>query len=138
MDSLKELAKDYDLIVNCTGLGAKTLCKDDKMIPIKGQVIKVRAPWLKTFFYGELGTYIIPGTDGLTTLGGCREFESSDVSICPYQTAAIRDRCEKLLPSLKRAEAVTNKAGLRPYREGGVRVEAEVIKDGYHRAMVKI
>jgi len=41
VESLKELAKDYDIIMNCTGLGAQTLCKDNRMIPIKGQVIKV-------------------------------------------------------------------------------------------------
>jgi len=106
------------------------------MVPIKGQVIKVRAPWLKTFFYGEVNTYIIPGTDGTTTLGGLRDFECSDLTVCPYQAAAIRDRCEKLVPSLRTAEFVQHKVGLRPYREGGVRVEAERIKNGPHSALV--
>ncbi|XP_011499436.1 PREDICTED: D-amino-acid oxidase-like [Ceratosolen solmsi marchali] len=134
--SLKELAKDYDLIMNCTGLGAKILCQDRKMIPIKGQVIKVRAPWLRTFSYGEINTYVIPGSDGLTTLGGLRDFESSDLTVCPYQAAAIRDRCERLVPSLKKAELVAHKTGLRPHREGGVRVEVEKINDGSYCSAV--
>lgn len=41
VDSLKELAKDYDIIMNCTGLGAKKLCQDRHMVPIGGQIIKV-------------------------------------------------------------------------------------------------
>lgn len=46
VDSLEELTKEYDLIMNCTGLGAKVLCKDRKMVPVKGQVIKVNFPLL--------------------------------------------------------------------------------------------
>lgn len=96
----------------------------------------MKAPWLKTFFYGELDTYIIPGTDGVTTLGGNREFECDDLRVCPYQISAIRDRCEKLIPSLKNARFVEQKTGLRPHREGGVRVEAERISSGPYKAIV--
>ncbi|KAJ8675770.1 hypothetical protein QAD02_011556 [Eretmocerus hayati] len=136
VESFQELTGTYDIIVNCTGLGSRQLCNDRKLVPIKGHVIKVKAPWLKTFFYGGVETYIIPGTDGTTTLGGNREFESWDKSICPYQIAAIRDRCEKLVPSLKKAEVVKEKTGLRPHREGGVRVEVERIQTGSGRAMI--
>ncbi|XP_014232456.2 D-aspartate oxidase [Trichogramma pretiosum] len=130
VNSFKEIAADYDAIVNCTGLGAKRLCSDRAMVPIKGQVIKVRAPWLKTFFYGELNTYVVPGVNGLVTLGGQREFDCSDLSICPYQSAAIKDRCDRLVPGLSKAVQVSEKAGLRPHRETGVRVEAERFSDG--------
>lgn len=41
INNFSEVAKDYDIIVNCTGLGAKTLCDDDNLVPIRGQVIKV-------------------------------------------------------------------------------------------------
>lgn len=37
---LEELS-DYEIIVNCSGLGAKKLCKDHKLVPIRGQVVKV-------------------------------------------------------------------------------------------------
>lgn len=36
-----QVARDFDLVVNCTGLGAKQLAVDENMEPIKGQVIKV-------------------------------------------------------------------------------------------------
>lgn len=31
----------YDLVVNCTGFGAKKLCGDHDLVPIRGQVFKV-------------------------------------------------------------------------------------------------
>lgn len=41
VDSLSSLSPEYKVIVNCCGLGAKFLCDDNKMVPIRGQVIKV-------------------------------------------------------------------------------------------------
>ena len=31
----------FDLVMNCTGLGAKTLCNDRRLVPLRGQVFKV-------------------------------------------------------------------------------------------------
>lgn len=136
INSLKELTTEYNIIMNCTGLEARNLCNDRHMIPIRGQVIKVAAPWLKTFFYGELDTYIIPGFNGIATLGGSRSFDSENMKLCSYESAAIRYRCETLVPSLKSVEHITEEVGLRPYRDGGVRVETEFITDGYSKAVV--
>lgn len=136
IDSLKELTKEYDIIMNCTGLGARNLCNDRHMVPIRGQVIKVNAPWLKTFFYGELDTYIIPGFNGVVTLGGTRNFDSENLKLCPYESAAIRNRCETLVPSLKMAKNIREEVGLRPHRDGGVRVELEFISDGYAKTTI--
>lgn len=41
VDSLSLLGLEYDVVVNCSGLGAKFLCQDHQMVPIRGQVIKV-------------------------------------------------------------------------------------------------
>lgn len=41
INSLSSLWPEYHLVVNCSGLGAKFLCNDDKMVPIRGQVAKV-------------------------------------------------------------------------------------------------
>lgn len=35
VDSFSDLIQDYDLIINCTGLGAKNLANDQKMKPIR-------------------------------------------------------------------------------------------------------
>lgn len=42
LESLKEIYEEYDIILNCTGLGAKKLCNDVNVLPIRGQVIQVK------------------------------------------------------------------------------------------------
>lgn len=123
INSLENLGLKYDVVVNCSGLGAKFLCNDRHVSPIRGQVIKVKAPWIKTFFYADYDTYIIPGVDSIT-LGGCRQFDSWDLNVNKYDYLRIKEQCEALVPSLKGAEFIGNKVGLRPYRST-VRVEKE-------------
>ncbi|XP_032679414.1 D-aspartate oxidase [Odontomachus brunneus] len=134
--SLDELAGEYDLIMNCTGLGARELCNDKRMVSLRGQVIKVKAPWIKTFFYGELDTYVIPGFHGIVTLGGSRSFDSENTKLCPYESEAIRERCKTLVPSLKNAELVRQEIGFRPHREGNVRVEVDHIRGRSNKVIV--
>jgi hypothetical protein len=70
----------FDIVFNCVGLGARDLVGDDKMAPIRGQMIRVRetvsatptiqttallfaqvrAPWIKHFYYTGDNAYIIP------------------------------------------------------------------------------
>ncbi|EAT35138.1 AAEL012674-PA [Aedes aegypti] len=125
VDSFQEVAGQYDAVVNCTGMGAKKLCTDYKLVPIRGQVIKVKAPWVKTAFYADYDTYIIPGFQGVT-LGGCRNYDSYNTEVCKHDSAAIRERCEALLPSLKGAPVIREAVGLRPHRDP-VRVEPEML-----------
>lgn len=41
VNGLSELEGKYDAVINCTGLGAKKLVGDYKLVPIRGQVFKV-------------------------------------------------------------------------------------------------
>lgn len=61
IESLNEL-NDFDLIINCSGLGAKQIMDDNKMKPIRGQVARVKAPWEFSCILDESddGNYIIP------------------------------------------------------------------------------
>lgn len=129
VDNLKEFSgKKYDIVFNCTGLGAQKLCNDKKIVPIRGQVIKVYAPWIKTAFYADYDTYILPGFDGNVTLGATRQYESYNLKIDKYDSMSIRERCESLVPSLVGASIVCETVGLRPYRST-VRVECEMVTD---------
>lgn len=85
------------------------------------------APWLKTFFYADFDTYILPGFSAVT-LGGCRQYDSYNLDVNKYDGLAIRDRCEALLPSLKNAKLLEQRVGLRPHRDP-VRVEIETKND---------
>lgn len=78
-------------------------------------MFQVKAPWIKTFFYNDFDTYIIPGVDSVT-LGGCRQYESWDLNVNKYDSLSIKERCEALVPSLKGAEVISHKVGLRPHR----------------------
>lgn len=93
---------------------------------------------MKMFFYGELDTYIIPGFNGIVTLGGSRSFDSENMKLCPYESAAIRERCETLVPSVKNAEVLRQEVGLRPHREGGVRVGEGSRINNHSKAIVSI
>ncbi|CAO1414644.1 unnamed protein product [Diamesa serratosioi] len=123
VESFNELYKDYDIIINCTGMEAKRLCGDRKLVPIRGQVLKVNAPWVKMAYYADYDTYIVPGFSGVT-LGGCRNFDSYDTKPSRYDHDSIKERCESLVPSLKTAKVTEVKVGLRPHRDP-VRVEYE-------------
>jgi len=116
---------DCDLVINCLGFGAKYLCSDKNLVPIRGQVYKVKAPWVKMFYYGDYDTYIIPGIDNVT-LGGCRQYESYKGEVDKYDSAGIWERCTSMLPSLQQAEIIQEAVGLRPHRMP-VRVEKEII-----------
>lgn len=126
--------KEFDAVFNCSGLGAQKLCNDVKVVPIRGQIIKVRAPWVKTAFYADYDTYILPGFGGVVTLGGIRQYESYNLQIDKYDSISIRERCESLLPSLANAEVVRESVGLRPYRSS-VRVESESLTDSNGRPL---
>lgn len=136
VDSLKTLPEKYDVVVNCTGMGAKELCGDQQLVPIRGQVLKVRAPWIKTAFYGDYDTYIVPGFDTVT-LGGCRQYDSYNLDVCKYDSMAIKERCYNMLPSLKKAEVVRELVGLRPHRSV-VRVEKEIMQRSVDGSPIKI
>lgn len=72
----------------------------------------------------------------MVTLGGSRSFASENTKLCPYESMAIRERCNKLIPALKNANVLREEVGLRPHRENNVRVEAERITNGLSKANV--
>ncbi|XP_037084199.1 D-amino-acid oxidase-like [Pollicipes pollicipes] len=120
--ALAELAA-YDVIVNCSGLGARELVGDLGVYPIRGQVVRVRAPAVKTF----LGTdthYVIPNDD-VVILGGTAQTDDWRRAPDAADTARILAGCCRLVPALRDAPVLRVWAGLRPYRAGGVRLELE-------------
>lgn len=53
---------DYDIVINCTGLGARELLNDNLTHPIRGQVMRVKANWMYEVYSDDSGdgNYIIP------------------------------------------------------------------------------
>ncbi|XP_068577633.1 D-aspartate oxidase [Cebidichthys violaceus] len=127
VNSLQELSNSYDVIVNCSGLGSKLLVGDDKAYPVRGQVLKVEAPWLKHFIRDADGkTYIFPGIH-CVTIGGTRQEGDWRLQVDEGDTKGILERCGGLEPSISKAKVLSEWVGLRPSRRNP-RVEREVVQ----------
>lgn len=62
-DMMDKECEGYDIIVNCTGLGAKEMVSGETDLhPIRGQVNRVSAPWMYQVILDDDddGRYIIP------------------------------------------------------------------------------
>ncbi|XP_061100986.1 D-aspartate oxidase isoform X2 [Conger conger] len=113
---LQELCHNYDLVVNCSGLEARVLVGDSAVHPIRGQILRVHAPWLKHFIrVGDGHTYIYPGRDSVT-VGGTRQVGNWKLVADAGESEAILDRCCRLEPSLREAVCLGELVGLRPGR----------------------
>ncbi|XP_055981214.1 D-aspartate oxidase [Sorex fumeus] len=135
IEDLWELHPAFDVVVNCAGLGSRQLAGDWQVVPIRGQVLQVQAPWVKHFVRDGNGlTYIYPGTSTVT-LGGSRQ--KGDWNLCPdaEMSRAIFSRCCALEPSLHAARDIREKVGLRPCRPG-VRLQRELLIRGDQRLPV--
>eukprot|EP00088_Acartia_fossae_P028032 TRINITY_DN28809_c0_g1_i2.p1 TRINITY_DN28809_c0_g1~~TRINITY_DN28809_c0_g1_i2.p1 ORF type:complete len:337 (+),score=49.15 TRINITY_DN28809_c0_g1_i2:44-1054(+) len=120
IESFDEIGSKY--IINCTGLGSRKLAGDREVLPIRGQVLKVEAPWIKTAMYAD-DVYIIPGQKYIT-IGGTRQYNDWHTDPEPHDTARIWDRACATFPCISKAKIVDVKVGLRPHRRHP-RVEKE-------------
>ncbi|BFZ16937.1 hypothetical protein BsWGS_19975 [Bradybaena similaris] len=130
VSSLSEFAGQFDLVINCSGLGAGALLKDDQIYPTRGQVWRVNAPWIKHFYMfkpqpGQDYTYILPGVK-YTVVGGTGQVGDWSTDINEQDSVDIWRRATNLLPSLALATPVKVGAGLRPTRTQ-LRLETEVM-----------
>lgn len=128
INSLQELCgNSYDIIINCTGIGSKTLADDEQVYPVRGQVLNVEAPWLKHFIRdGDGKTYIYPGVHSVT-IGGTRQERDWNLRVEESDTSSILERCCRLEPSLAHAKVLREWVGLRPSRRNP-RVEREQLQ----------
>ncbi|KAL6759933.1 hypothetical protein V8C86DRAFT_1199542 [Haematococcus lacustris] len=109
-------------VVNCSGLGARSLVADMEMQPIRGQIMRVKAPWI-TAAYTADDCYIIPNRDTVV-LGGTAQVGRWDLEVSQEDHDSIMRRCCRLMPSLASAQVVSDWVGLRPSRTS-VRVQLE-------------
>ncbi|EFJ40484.1 hypothetical protein VOLCADRAFT_69505 [Volvox carteri f. nagariensis] len=107
-------AADVDCVVNAAGLGSLELIPDPAVAPIRGQVVRVEAPWVKEAYFYE-PYYIIPNRDTVV-LGGTGQRGDFNLSVCPKDRQDILEGCCRLLPSLRSARPVADWVGLRPGR----------------------
>jgi D-amino-acid oxidase len=129
---LARAAQAAPLLVNCSGIGARTLASDPTVTPIRGQIVRVENPGVERFWLDEDHpdgiTYIVPrGEDCI--LGGTAEPGEWDTTPDPEVARAIIRRCAELEPRLAGATFLEHRVGLRPGRPA-VRLEAEPLPGG--------
>lgn len=74
-------ALDEPLVLNCTGLGAKTLFGDEVLEPVRGQLtVLAPQPGIDYLMLGGGGGYMFPRSDGIV-LGGT--FQHGDANTAP-------------------------------------------------------
>lgn len=132
IESLDSLFSQYKTIVNCTGLGARSLCNDKELIPIRGQLVRTSNPGITRSIADEhhpLGfAYVIArSTDCI--LGGTAQEHREDLDIDPRERHRIIEVNTELEPKLRGATVLEDVACLRPYRTS-VRLEREDRSDG--------
>lgn len=133
-----------DIVVNCTGLASKKLggVRDDKLYPGRGQIVIVRNdPGKMVSMSGtddgedELMYMMTRAAGGGTILGGCYQKHQWDALPDPNLAVRIMKRAIAICPELvgegqgiEGLDIIRHGVGLRPLRDDGPRIEAEMIE----------
>ncbi|MFJ9543626.1 FAD-dependent oxidoreductase [Streptomyces sp. NPDC101225] len=120
---------DAPVVVNCTGLGARELVPDASVRPVRGQLVVVENPGIRTWLVstgpdGEMA-YFFP-QPGRLLLGGTADEDAWSLRPDPAVAEAIVRRCAALRPEIAGARVLGHRVGLRPVRDA-VRLEREVL-----------
>ncbi|GGT05327.1 FAD-dependent oxidoreductase [Streptomyces chromofuscus] len=123
---------DAQVVVNCTGLGARELVPDASVRPVRGQLVVVENPGIRTWVVskdvsGELA-YVFPHP-GRLVLGGTSQQDAWSLEPDPAVAEAIVRRCAALRPGIAGARVLEHRVGLRPVRDA-VRLERQPLPDG--------
>ncbi|MGH3717004.1 MAG: FAD-dependent oxidoreductase [Micromonosporaceae bacterium] len=122
------LTSVHEVVVNCSGLGAREVAGDEAIYPIRGQLVVVTNPGIDTFFSEDTGasqqlTHYLPHGDTVI-LGGTALPGNWSREPDPATTQAIVDRCAQIQPLLRSAHVLEERVGLRPTRPR-IRLETE-------------
>jgi len=107
-----------NIVINCTGLGARDMCNDMQLVPVRGQVIYLDQDPIIGHFDQQKETlaYTIPRSD-VTVLGGTAQ--RGDFTETPREedSEEILRKCELMWPELDRDKIIGIGVGLRPSRD---------------------
>lgn len=125
---LEEVDPAFDLVINCTGIGARTLVLDSELEPHRGQIAIVRKLELPCAVVCDDAPlmYAIPRANDCV-FGGTNEL-SDDRAINPVATGRIVAECSRVL-EIDQPEVLGERVGVRPFRRSGVRVEQTQLRD---------
>ncbi|MFG2263907.1 FAD-dependent oxidoreductase [Streptomyces sp. NPDC048720] len=120
-------------VVNCTGLGSRSLVPDPAVRPVRGQLVVVENPGVTAWYTSvdhssAASVYFIP-QPGVLLLGGTAEEGDWSLEPDPATAGAIVARCAEIRPEIAGARILAHRVGLRPARDA-VRLERRSLPDG--------
>ncbi|HTW17717.1 MAG TPA: FAD-dependent oxidoreductase [Nocardioides sp.] len=114
--NVRALPDGGDVVVNCSGLGARLLGSDLSVTPVRGQVVVVEQIGLDHWWLDSAGpTYVVPRSSDIVVGGTDEEGDWSRTPV-PETAAAILRRATRLVPEIADARVLRHKVGLRPAR----------------------
>ena len=127
---LEAVDPKFDLVINCTGIGARELVDDIDLEPHRGQVAivpKIDNLNCAIVCDDEPLMYAIPRRNDCV-FGGTNEI-SDNLAVDPAATSTIVAECSRVL-KIDNPRVLTERVGLRPFRKSGVRLERQHLRDG--------
>ncbi len=127
---LEDVAPEFDLVINCAGIGARELAGDPDLKPHRGQVAIV--PTIKDLSYAVVCDdaplmYAIPRRNDCV-FGGTNDL-SDDLAVDSATTTQMVAECSRAL-KIDKPNLLAERVGLRPFRKSGVRLERAHLDDG--------
>jgi D-amino-acid oxidase len=130
-EKLEDIDPKFDLVINCTGIGARELARDDDLEPHRGQVAilpKIDTLNCAIVCDDDPLMYAIPRANDCV-FGGTNEI-SDNLNVDPTSTLRIVAECSRVL-KIEKPRVLRVRVGLRPFRKSGVRLEREKLRDGH-------
>ena len=126
---LDEVAREFGIVLNCAGIGARTLVPDPDMEAHRGQVVIVPKQDLTCALVCDDAPlmYAFPRTNDCL-FGGTNDI-SDDRRPDPDTTAAIVAECSRIL-NIAPPPITKERVGLRPFRRSGICLRADRLADG--------
>ncbi|MEO1712456.1 MAG: FAD-dependent oxidoreductase, partial [Bacteroidota bacterium] len=129
-----ECSEDIDWVINCTGLGAKALCQDSDIYPVRGQLLKLGVNRVPLQYVEEskasLMTYVFSRAED-TLIGGTAEAHIWENKTDANTLNTLYEFAIQQFPALKSLPIIGSQSGLRPVRKV-VRVERDARTPIFH------
>jgi D-amino-acid oxidase len=129
-EKLEDVDRKFDLVINCSGIGARELVHDADLEPHRGQVAivpPIAGLSCAVVCDDEPLMYAIPRANDCV-FGGTNDF-SDNLAADPATTDRIVAECSGVL-NIETPRVIAERVGLRPFRTSGVRLERDRLRDG--------
>jgi len=128
-EKLEDVDTQFDLVLNCAGIGARELVCDHDLEPHRGQVaIAPRIEGLSCAIVCDDAPlmYAIPRAKDCV-FGGTNDV-SDNLLADPATTSRITAECSRVL-NIDKPPILAERVGLRPFRRSGLRLERDRLRD---------